>query len=106
MIDDVSMPRIFFQIVVPTMKPSIVSVAILGIIWIWNDYLLPYLAFDLGKYETVLVTVQHLKGGYGSVGVGAMMACLVLAVILIIVFYLVCQKYAVSGVMAGAAKGW
>ena len=98
-------PRIFFQIVVPIMKPSIVSVAILEAMWIWNDYLLPYLTLDLGKYKTVSVAVQYLKGGYGSVDMGAMMACLVLAIIPIIVFYLVCQKYIVSGVMAGAVNG-
>ena len=94
MIDGASVPRIFFQIVVPIMKP-----------WIWNDYLLPYLTLDLGKYKTISVAVQYLKGGYGSVDMGAMMACLVLAIIPIIVFYLVCQKYIVSGVMAGAVKG-
>ena len=105
MIDGASVPRIFFQIVVPIMKPSIVSVAILEAMWIWNDYLLPYLTLDLGKYKTVSVAVQYLKGGYGSVDMGAMMACLVLAIIPIIVFYLVCQKYIVSGVMAGAVKG-
>ena len=105
MIDGASVPRIFFQIVVPIMKPSIVSVAILEAMWIWNDYLLPYLTLDLGKYKTVSVAVQYLKGGYGSVDMGAMMACLVLAIIPIIVFYLVCQKYIVSGVMVGAVKG-
>ena len=105
MIDGASVPRIFFQIVVPIMKPSIVSVVILEAMWIWNDYLLPYLTLDLGKYKTVSVAVQYLKGGYGSVDMGAMMACLVLAIIPIIVFYLVCQKYIVSGVMAGAVKG-
>lgn len=105
MIDGASVPRIFFQIVVPIMKPSIVSVGILEAMWIWNDYLLPYLTLDLGKYKTVSVAVQYLKGGYGSVDMGAMMACLVLAIIPIIVFYLVCQKYIVSGVMAGAVKG-
>ena len=105
MIDGASVPRIFFQIVVPIMKPSIVSVGILEAMWIWNDYLLPYLTLDLGKYKTISVAVQYLKGGYGSVDMGAMMACLVLAIIPIIVFYLVCQKYIVSGVMAGAVKG-
>ena len=104
-IDGAGEARIFFQIVVPIMKPSIVSVAILEAMWIWNDYLLPYLTLDLGKYKTVSVAVQYLKGGYGSVDMGAMMACLVLAIIPIIVFYLVCQKYIVSGVMAGAVKG-
>ncbi len=72
----VSVPRIFFPIVVPIMKPSIVSVAILQAMWIWNDYLLPYLTLDLGKYKTISVAVQYLKGGYGSVDMGAMMACL------------------------------
>ena len=105
MIDGASVPRIFFQIVVPIMKPSIVSVAILEAMWIWNDYLLPYLTLDLGKYKTISVAVQYLKGGYGSVDMGAMMACLVLAIIPIIVFYLICQKYIVKGVMAGAVKG-
>ena len=75
MIDGASVPRIFFQIVVPIMKPSIVSVAILQAMWIWNDYLLPYLTLDLGKYKTISVAVQYLKGGYGSVDMGAMMAC-------------------------------
>lgn len=105
MIDGASVPRIFFQVVVPIMKPSIVSVAILEAMWVWNDYLLPYLALDLGKYKTISVAVQYLKGGYGSVDMGAMMACLVLAIIPIIVFYLICQKYIVKGVMAGAVKG-
>ena len=105
MIDGASVPRIFFQVVVPIMKPSIVSVAILEAMWVWNDYLLPYLTLDLGKYKTISVAVQYLKGGYGSVDMGAMMACLVLAIIPIIVFYLICQKYIVKGVMAGAVKG-
>ena len=105
MIDGASVPRIFFQIVVPIMKPSIVSVAILEAMWIWNDYLLPYLTLDLGKYKTISVAVQYLKGGYGSVDMGAMMACLVMAIIPIIIFYLICQKYIVKGVMAGAVKG-
>ena len=91
MIDGASVPRIFFQVVVPIMKPSIVSVAILEAMWVWNDYLLPYLTLDLGKYKTISVAVQYLKGGYGSVDMGAMMACLVLAIIPIIVFYLICQ---------------
>ena len=104
MIDGASVPRIFFQIVVPIMKPSIVSVGILEAMWIWNDYLLPYLTLDLGKYKTISVAVQYLKGGYGSVDMGAMMACLVMAIIPIIIFYLICQKYIVKGVMAGAVK--
>jgi len=105
MIDGASVPRTFFQIVVPIMKPSIISVAILEAMWIWNDYLLPYLTLDIEKYKTISVAVQYLKGGYGSIDMGSMMACLVLAIIPIIIFYLACQKYIVSGVMAGGGKG-
>jgi len=105
MIDGASVPRIFFNIVVPIMRPSIISVAILETMWIWNDYLLPYLTLDLNKYKTMSIAVQYLKGGYGSVDMGAMMGCLVLAILPIIIFYLICQKYIVKGVMAGAVKG-
>lgn len=105
MIDGASVPQIFFQIVVPIMKPSIVSVAILETMWIWNDYLLPYLTLDLNKYKTIPIAVQYLRGGYGSIDMGAMMGCLVLAIIPIVLFYVVCQKYIVKGVLAGAVKG-
>ena len=105
MIDGCNPIQIFFKVVFPILKPTMISTAILETMWVWNDYLLPYLTLDLGKYKTVSVAVQYLKGGYGSVDMGAMMACLVLAIIPIIVFYLVCQKYIVSGVMAGAVKG-
>lgn len=105
MIDGASVPRTFFTVVLPMMKPSIVSVAILQTMWIWNDFLLPYLTLDLRKYKTMSIAVQYLKGGYGSVDMGAMMGCLVLAIIPIIAFYLVCQKYIVAGVTAGAVKG-
>ncbi|BAR06515.1 MsmG [Scardovia inopinata] len=105
MIDGASVPYTFFRIVVPLMRPSIISVAILETMWIWNDYLLPYLTLDLNKYKTISVAVQYLRGGYGSVDMGAMMACLVLAIIPIIIFYLFCQKYIISGVIAGAVKG-
>ncbi|OZG62822.1 sugar ABC transporter permease [Bifidobacterium lemurum] len=105
MIDGASVPRIFFQIVVPIMRPSIISVAILQAMWIWNDYLLPYLTLDLRRFKTMSIAIQYLKGGYGSVDMGAMMACLVLAIIPIIVFYMLCQKHIIKGVMAGAVKG-
>lgn len=105
MIDGASIPRTFFGIVVPIMRPSIVSVAILEAMWIWNDFLLPYLTLDMRKYKTMSIAIQYLKGGYGSVDMGAMMGCLVLAIIPIIVFYLVCQRYIISGVLAGAVKG-
>ena len=105
MLDGASVPRIFFNIVVPIMRPSIISVAILETMWIWNDYLLPYLTLDLNKYKTMSIAVQYLKGGYGSVDMGAMMGCLVLAILPIIIFYLICQKYIVKGVIAVAVKG-
>nr|WP_303778700.1 carbohydrate ABC transporter permease [Bifidobacterium catenulatum] len=105
MIDGASVPRTFFTIVMPMIKPSIVSVAILQTMWIWNDFLLPYLTLDLRKYKTISIAVQYLKGGYGSVDMGAMMACLVLAIVPIIIFYLLCQKHIIAGVTAGAVKG-
>ena len=105
MIDGASVPRTFFTIVVPMMKPSMVSVAILQTMWIWNDFLLPYLTLDMRKYKTMSIAIQYLKGGYGSVDMGAMMGCLVLAIIPIIVFYLFCQKYIIAGVTAGAGTG-
>ena len=104
MIDGASVPRIFFQIVLPIMRPSVISVAILQAMWIWNDFLLPYLTLDMRRFKTMSIAIQYLKGGYGSVDMGAMMGCLVLAIIPIIVFYLACQKY-IKGVMAGAVKG-
>lgn len=105
MIDGASVPRTFFEIVVPIMKPSIVSVAILEAMGIWNDFLLPYLTLDLRKYRTISIAVQYLKGGYGTVDIGAMMGCLVMAIIPIVIFYVICQKYIISGVLAGAVKG-
>lgn len=105
MIDGASVTRTFLTIVMPMMKPSIVSVAILQTMWIWNDFLLPYLTLDLRKYKIISIAVQYLKGGYGSVDMGAMMACLVLAIVPIIIFYLLCQKHIIAGVTAGAVKG-
>lgn len=105
MIDGASVPRTFFEIVVPIMKTSIVSVAILEAMGIWNDFLLPYLTLDLRKYRTISIAVQYLKGGYGTVDMGAMMGCLVMAIIPIVIFYVICQKYIISGVLAGAVKG-
>lgn len=105
MIDGCNPLEIFFQVVLPVLKPTCISVAILQTMWIWNDYLLPYLVLDMTKYKTVPIAVQYLKGGYGSVDMGAMMGVLVLAIIPIIVFYLACQKYIIEGVVAGAVKG-
>lgn len=105
MIDGCTPINTFFNVVLPIMKPTCVTVAILQAMWIWNDYLLPYLILDLKRFKTISIAVQYLKGGYGSVDMGAMMGVLVLAIIPIIVFYLFCQKYIIEGVVAGAVKG-
>lgn len=103
-VDGAGPVRTYFKIVLPMMKPIYITVAILNTMWIWNDYLLPYLVIG-SDYKTIPIAVQYLKGGYGSVDMGAMMAVLVLAVIPVIVFYLFCQKYIIKGVAAGAVKG-
>lgn len=104
-IDGCSPPQTFFKVVFPVMKPTYLSVGILETMWIWNDYLLPLLVLNIKKYKTIPIAIQYLKGGYGSIDWGAMMAMLVLAIIPIILFYLVCQKYIIEGVIAGAVKG-
>ena len=105
MIDGCNPLQTFFGVVLPVLKPTCVTVAILQTMWIWNDYLLPYLVLDLKNYVTIPIAVQYLKGGYGSVDMGAMMGVLVLAIIPIIIFYLFCQRYIIEGVVAGAVKG-
>ena len=105
MIDGCTPIQTFFRIVMPILKPTCITVAILPAMWIWNDYLLPYLVLDMTKYKTIPIAVQYLRGGYGSIDMGAMMGVLVLAIIPIIIFYLVCQKYIIEGVVAGAVKG-
>lgn len=105
MIDGCTPIQTFFQVVFPIMKPTTITVAILQAMWIWNDYLLPYLVLDLKRYKTVPIVIQYLKGGYGAVDWGTMMAMLVLAIVPIIIFYAVCQKYIIEGVVAGAVKG-
>ena len=105
MIDGCNPMQTFFGVVLPVLKPTCVTVAILQTMWIWNDYLLPYLVLNLKKYITIPIAVQYLKGGYGSVDMGAMMGVLVLAIIPIIIFYLFCQRYIIEGVVAGAVKG-
>ena len=105
MIDGCTPIQTFFQVVFPIMKPTAITVAILQAMWIWNDYLLPYLVLDIKKYKTIPIVIQYLKGGYGAVDWGTMMAMLVLAILPIIVFYLTCQKYIIKGVAAGAVKG-
>ena len=105
MIDGCTPIQTFFKVVLPVMKPTCVTVAILETMWIWNDYLLPYLVLDIKKYKTISIAIQYLKGGYGTIDMGAMMGVLVLSIIPIIVFYLACQKYIIEGVVAGAVKG-
>jgi raffinose/stachyose/melibiose transport system permease protein len=94
----------FFLIVFPILQPVFITVAILNAMWIWNDYLLPYLVIG-SNYRTIPIAVQYLQGGYGSRDMGAMMAMLVLAIIPIVIFYLALQKYIIEGVVAGAVKG-
>lgn len=94
----------FWHVVFPILKPTAITVAILNTMWIWNDYLLPYLVIG-SDYKTIPIAVQYLKGGYGSVDMGAMMAMLVLSIVPVVIFYLSCQKYIIKGVAAGAVKG-
>lgn len=104
MIDGCNPVQTFFLIVMPMLKSTAITIAILNTMWVWNDYLLPYLTIG-NDYKTIPVAVQYLRGGYGSVDMGAMMAMLVLAMIPVIVFFLSCQKYIIKGVLAGAVKG-
>ena len=97
--------RTYFSVVLPMMKPTMISVAILEIMWIWNDYLLPYLVLDRTEYKTIPIHIQYLKGSYGTVDLGATMALILLSIIPVIIFYLTCQKHIIKGVAAGAVKG-
>ena len=95
----------FFQVVLPMLKPTMISVGILEVMWIWNDYLLPYLVLDRKYYRTIPIHIQYLKGSYGTVDLGATMAIIMLSILPIIILYLFCQKYIIKGVAAGAVKG-
>ena len=97
--------RTFFSVVLPMLKPTMISVGILEIMWVWNDYLLPSLVLDMEKYRTITIHIQYLKGSYGTVDLGATMALILLSIIPVIVFYLTCQKHIIKGVAAGAVKG-
>ncbi len=103
-IDGCNRLQTFWHVVFPILKPTAITVAILNTMWIWNDYLLPYLVIG-SDYKTIPIAVQYLKGGYGSVDMGAMMAMLVLSIVPVVIFYLACQKYIIKGVAAGAVKG-
>ncbi len=105
MIDGCSPLQTYFHVVVPILRPTMVSVAILEAMWIWNDYLLPTLILDINKYKTISMLIQYFRGSYGRVEMGPMMACIMLAILPIIIIYLVGQKYIIKGVVAGAVKG-
>ena len=104
-IDGCNTVRMFFSVVFPMLKPTLISVGILEIMWIWNDYLLPYLVLDINEYRTIPIHIQYLKGSYGTVDLGATMALILMSIIPVIIFYLACQKYIIKGVAAGAVKG-
>ena len=104
-IDGCGPVRTFFMVVLPMLKPTMISVGILELMWVWNDYLLPYLVLDITEYRTIPIHVQYLKGSYGTVDLGATMAVIMMAILPIIIVYLFCQKYIIKGVAAGAVKG-
>ena len=97
--------KTFFKVVLPMLSPSLISVGILEAMWIWNDYLLPYLVLDINKYRTIPIHIQYLRGSYGQVDMGASMALIILALLPVVLIYLFCQKYIIKGVAAGAVKG-
>ena len=105
MIDGCNPLQIFFKVVCPILKPTMISTAILETMWVWNDYLLPTLVLDIKQYRTIPMAIQYFRGSYGKVEMGPMMACIMITVIPVIVLYLACQKYIIDGVVAGAVKG-
>lgn len=105
MIDGCTPPQTFFGVIIPIMKPTLITIAILDAMWIWNDYLLPSLVLNVNKYKTIPIAVQYLKQSHGQIDWGAMMAVLVMAIVPIVAFYIAAQKYIIEGVMAGAVKG-
>lgn len=104
-IDGCGPVRTFFQVVLPMLKPTLISVGVLEIMWVWNDYLLPYLVLDINEFRTIPIHIQYLKGSFGKVDMGATMALILLSIVPVIVFYLLCQKHIIKGVAAGAVKG-
>lgn len=104
-IDGCGPVRTFFTVVVPMLKPTMISVGILEIMWVWNDYLLPVLVLDINEFRTIPIHIQYLKGSYGTVDLGATMALILMSIIPVIIFYLACQKHIIKGVAAGAVKG-
>ncbi|NCC67299.1 MAG: carbohydrate ABC transporter permease [Clostridia bacterium] len=105
MIDGCNPIQTYFRIVFPMLKPTMISVGILEAMWVWNDFLLPYLVLDIKKYRTISMLIQYFRGSYGTVEMGPMMACIMLTILPIIIIYLITQKYVIKGVTAGAVKG-
>lgn len=105
LIDGCNPLQVYFMVLVPILKPTIISTAILELMWVWNDYLLPTLVLDIKKYRTIPMAVQYFRGSFGHVQMGPMMASIMIDIIPIIIIYLVCQKYIIEGVVAGAVKG-
>ena len=104
-IDGCGPVRTFFLVVLPMLQPTLVSVGILEIMWIWNDYLLPVLVLDINEYRTIPIHIQYLKGSYGTVDLGTTMALILLSILPVVIFYLIAQKYVIEGIAAGAVKG-
>ena len=105
LIDGCNPLQVFFKILIPILKPTIISTAILQLMWVWNDYLLPTLVLDIKKFRTIPMAVQYFRGSFGHVQMGPMMASIMIDIIPIVIVYLVCQKYIIEGVVAGAVKG-
>lgn len=104
-IDGCNPLQTFFHVVLPIMKPTYISVGILETMWVWNDYLLPYLVLDRTKYQTIPILIQYFRGGYGHVEMGPMFACIMMVIVPIVIMYLLCQRYIINGVISGAVKG-
>ena len=104
-IDGCNPLQTFFHVVLPIMKPTYISVGILETMWVWNDYLLPYLVLDRTKYQTIPILIQYFKAGYGRVEMGPMFACIMMVIVPIVIMYLLCQRYIIDGVVSGAVKG-
>ena len=104
-IDGCGPVRTFFQVVLPMLKPTLISVGVLELMWVWNDYLLPYLVLDINEFRTITIHIQYLKGSFGTVDMGATMAMIMIGIVPVIIFYLACQKHIIKGVAAGAVKG-
>ena len=105
LIDGCSPLQVYFKVLIPILKPTIISTAILELMWVWNDYLLPTLVLDIKTFRTIPMAIQYFRGSYGKVEMAPMMACIMITVLPVIVLYLVCQKYIIDGVVAGAVKG-